>query len=848
MKTQLKSIVAVFAIITSLCTNAQNYCDSNPVDIHGKLSVAGNKIVDESGATVSFAGNSFFWSNNGWGGEDYYTADVVSWLKDDWGSTIVRAAMGVEDSGGYLSDSSNKDKVKTVVDAAISEGLYVIIDWHSHHAENYTSQAVEFFQEMATLYGNHPNVIYEVYNEPIYSSWSGDIKPYAETVIAAIRAIDSDNLIIVGTPTWSQDVDIASNDPITSSTNIAYTLHFYAGTHFDSLRAKAQTALNNGIALMVTEWGSVNANGDGGVNYSSTEAWMTFLKENEISHLNWSVNDKAEGASILNSGASSNGGWSDSNLTESGTYIKSIIQSWTQYCEGGGIVNPPTPPTVTYTEIPALIEAEDYDSQSGTQLENTEDNGGGDNVGWIDTGDFISYNIDVPNSGNYTIDFRLASETNGASFDIYTDDTFIGSFSSEATGGWQTWETVSTTVSLDAGKQTIKLVASSIGWNINWLEFSEGDDVIVPPTPTTEYIAIPALIQAEDFDSQSGTQLENSEDNGGGDNVGWIDTGDYLTYNINVPNSGTYTIDFRVASRSNGTSFDIYSGNSVIGNISSSATGGWQTWETVSTSVTLDEGEQELNLVATGNGWNINWLEFKNGDEVENYLTVSSLSDFDSNTSSQSVSVSSNVDWVVSENSSWITIISMSNSFDVSVSENTSTIDRTATIIISGGGISRSINVFQAGKEDNTSNNCGDIQTWNASTIYALAGTKVVYNGIIYENKWYTKNQNPESFSTHSWDLWTVIGPCTSAKSLGKSTINEGLIKIYQDATNTLVIFVDDTDSYTNALIFNLQGRMIVNKALTNSRSEIPLEKFEDGIYFVKLLGKKSYSQSILKK
>ncbi len=111
---------------------------------------------------------------------------------------------------------------------------------------------------------------------------------------------------------WSQDVDVASNDPITSSTNIAYTLHFYTGTHFESLRNKARTALGNDVALMVTEWGSVNTDGNGGVNQSSTEAWMDFLEENDISHLNWSVNDKVEGASILNSGAPDSN-WSDSD-------------------------------------------------------------------------------------------------------------------------------------------------------------------------------------------------------------------------------------------------------------------------------------------------------------------------------------------------------------------------------------------------------------------------------------------------------------------------------------------------------------------------------------------------------
>ena len=142
-----------------------------------------------------------------------------------------------------------------------------------------------------------------------------------------IRAIDPDNLIILGSSTWSQDVDIASADPVEGS-NIAYTLHFYAGTHSQDLRDKAQTALDNGVPLMATEWGTVNANGDGAVNEAETDLWMDFFRENHISHLNWSVNDKAEGASILNADSSTSGGWSDGDLTASGVYVKNLIQNW----------------------------------------------------------------------------------------------------------------------------------------------------------------------------------------------------------------------------------------------------------------------------------------------------------------------------------------------------------------------------------------------------------------------------------------------------------------------------------------------------------------------------------------
>lgn len=304
------------------------------------LAVQGNRIV-ANGEPASFSGTSLFWSNTGWGGEKYYNAGAVAWVKSDWNATLVRAAMGVDESGGYLSDpNGNRNRVLAVVDAAIANDMYVIIDWHSHRAEQNQSQAIAFFQDMAQRYGNTNNVIYEIYNEPLQVSWSGTIKPYAQAVISAIRAIDPDNLIVVGTPTWSQDVDVASQDPITGHSNIAYTLHFYAGTHGQFLRDKARTAMDNGIALFVTEWGAVNADGNGAVAVDNTYAWVDFMRANGISNANWALNDKAEGASSLVPDSAANGGWSDSQLTASGTLVKSIVSDWS----GGGSPPPPPPP------------------------------------------------------------------------------------------------------------------------------------------------------------------------------------------------------------------------------------------------------------------------------------------------------------------------------------------------------------------------------------------------------------------------------------------------------------------------------------------------------------------------
>lgn len=351
MKNQLNSLLKakhnqtkIFSFLLMFFMLSSQLHSQTVVQKHGLLKVSGNTIVDKDNKPISLAGNSLFWSNAG-DTSDFYNSQTVSHLSNNWNSSIIRVAMGVKETwdagNGYIDNPAfQKNKIRKVIDAAIANGIYVIIDWHTHEAELYTQEAADFFREMADLYGDQPNVIYEVYNEPIGQSWS-TIKQYAETVIAAIRSKDPDNLIIVGSSTWSQDVDIASNNPINDA-NTAYTLHFYAGTHAQGLRNKAQTALNNGVAIFVTEWGAVNADGDGAADRAETQRWLDFMKSKGISHVNWSVSDKDEGASIVAPNAGISGLIND-NLTNTGSFVKGIIQNWND--NSGGDPNPPNPPS-----------------------------------------------------------------------------------------------------------------------------------------------------------------------------------------------------------------------------------------------------------------------------------------------------------------------------------------------------------------------------------------------------------------------------------------------------------------------------------------------------------------------
>lgn len=292
---------------------------------HGRLFVVGNRIVGEHGMPVSLAGNSFFWSQ--WQGH-FFNADMVKWLKFDWKSAIIRVPLGVEGKGYLEHPETELARVCNLVDAAIAANLYVIIDWHDHHAHRHATEAATFFQAMARKYGHVPNVLYEIFNEPTKeANWAKDVKPYAEQVIAAIRAIDPDNIIIVGSPNWSQDVDVVADDPI-KARNIAYSLHFYAATHKQWLRDKALLALQKGLPLFVTEWGTCGADGKGEVDEASTREWMDFMQQWGLSHCNWAVSEAPETASIVKPGASPHGHWDESELTPSGRLAREWTRSW----------------------------------------------------------------------------------------------------------------------------------------------------------------------------------------------------------------------------------------------------------------------------------------------------------------------------------------------------------------------------------------------------------------------------------------------------------------------------------------------------------------------------------------
>jgi endoglucanase len=334
---------AVFCVLLLFCN-----IFAGPVAVYGALKACtiNNKgrlcgsNTDYTNTAVQLRGVSLGWSNTGWESAAFFNAATVNAMIDDWKAEIIRVPLGYSEQGGYQGDANgNWTRAKAAIEAAIAKDVYVIIDWHSHKAHNETNAAKTFFETTVAEYHNNPHVIYEIYNEPTGVAWSGNngIKTYADAIVSAIRAKSANNLILVGTPNWSQNVDaVTGNSNSVSGTNIAYVLHFYAASHSltgytasgsGATSRSFQTAINMvldaGYPVFVSEYGTTHADGgcspsaaysdcQNGNQYSSHNAtsannWHTFMDNNLISNVAWNINDKYEGSAFFgtNSGTTS---------------------------------------------------------------------------------------------------------------------------------------------------------------------------------------------------------------------------------------------------------------------------------------------------------------------------------------------------------------------------------------------------------------------------------------------------------------------------------------------------------------------------------------------------------------
>lgn len=300
-----------------------------PVSLHGALTVQDTCLVDKNGEAFQLCGMSthgLAWF------PQYVNYDAFQTLRDDWNTNCVRLAMYTAEYGGYCTGGDREGLKATLQDGveyAAELGMYVIIDWHilSEQDPNvYKQDALAFFQEMSSAYAGYDNVLYEICNEPNgYATWDS-VKAYAEEVIPVIRANDSDAVILVGSPTWSQDIDKAAADPL-GYDNIMYTLHFYAGTHKDDLRSRLETCIDSGLPVFISEFGICDASGNGANDFDSAQKWMELAEKHSLSFICWNLANKEESSSAIRSGCDRTAGWSDDDLSESGRWIREYFRS-----------------------------------------------------------------------------------------------------------------------------------------------------------------------------------------------------------------------------------------------------------------------------------------------------------------------------------------------------------------------------------------------------------------------------------------------------------------------------------------------------------------------------------------
>ncbi len=299
-----------------------------PVSNHGKLSLDGTGLVDSKGNPFQLKGVSthgIAWF------PQYVNKEAFKTLRDEWGVNTIRLAMYTAEYNGYCTGGSQADLrqlVENGVEYATDLGMYVIIDWHiltDGNPNTYKTEAISFFGTMAAKYCNYDNVIYEICNEPNGGADWNTVRGYANEVISAIRRYDSDAIILVGTPTWSQDIDQVAANPVTNGYNVMYTLHFYAATHKDDLRNKLIKAIEAGTPAFISEFSICDASGNGGIDYTSAKAWKDLINKYNLSYAGWSLSNKDETSALIKSTCSKLSEWTTEDLSDAGKWLRDMI-------------------------------------------------------------------------------------------------------------------------------------------------------------------------------------------------------------------------------------------------------------------------------------------------------------------------------------------------------------------------------------------------------------------------------------------------------------------------------------------------------------------------------------------
>ena len=300
----------------------------NTMGYYGALHVENGKLCDAANNPVALKGIST--AGLQWFPQ-YVNEETFAFLKEATGMNVIRLAMYTAEGGYCHKDANGKLEMEALIDkgvkAATELDLYVVIDWHilsDNNPNNYKEESKAFFDKMSKQYAGYDNVIYEICNEPNGNTSWEDIKQYANEVIPVIRNNDTDAIVLVGTPTWSQDIDKAMRSPLEYE-NIMYTYHFYAADHVSTMQV--MDAYSNGFPVFISEFGFMESSGDGDINESSGDNWRKVLDERNISYVAWNISNSKGSASIFKDGSSDMTDMSDDNLKTWGVYLKNWDRS-----------------------------------------------------------------------------------------------------------------------------------------------------------------------------------------------------------------------------------------------------------------------------------------------------------------------------------------------------------------------------------------------------------------------------------------------------------------------------------------------------------------------------------------
>ncbi|MCY0989104.1 glycoside hydrolase family 5 protein [Nannocystis sp. ILAH1] len=306
----------------------------SPVALHGRLHVEGLQLTDEHGEAVRLRGVSdqgIQWFPFG----TCITDASLDFLAAPEGMAIdvLRVPVYVEE-GGYLDDPRGMAAAALeMIDHAIARGLYVIVDWHvtSFDPNDRLDEAKEFFRYFGATYAGHPNVLYEIANEPSGVGWSR-IAAYADALIPSLRMHDPLAPIVVGTPDDSGELADVADAPLTgaNAANVLYTFHFYAA----SMELGQIVPYLDRIPIFVTEWGAASYDGDSPDDYEKSALFVAALDgpAQRVSFVGWSFTDDRESSAMLLPGTcateeDAGGPWTMESLSVSGQFMRAQLVS-----------------------------------------------------------------------------------------------------------------------------------------------------------------------------------------------------------------------------------------------------------------------------------------------------------------------------------------------------------------------------------------------------------------------------------------------------------------------------------------------------------------------------------------